>query len=55
MIVIPSPSTVPGIGGFKADSEIGVALQAGHPCYFVGFSPEPQPGQQQQHEKRSIN
>src|SRR5262249_43136090 len=35
----------PGIGGFKADSEIGVALKAGHPCYFIGFLPEPVPGQ----------
>jgi len=35
----------PGIGGFKADSEIGVALKGGHPCYFVGFLPEPCPGQ----------
>ena len=29
----------PGIGGMKHDSEIGVALRAGHPCYFVGFLP----------------
>ena len=35
----------PGIGGFKPDSEIGVALKAGHPCYFVGFLPDPVPGQ----------
>jgi pimeloyl-ACP methyl ester carboxylesterase len=35
----------PGIGGMKADSEIGVALAAGHPCYFVGFLPDPVPGQ----------
>jgi hypothetical protein len=35
----------PGIGGFKADSEIGVAMRAGHPCYFVGFRPDPEPGQ----------
>ena len=35
----------PGIGGFKADSEIGVAMKAGHPCYFIGFLPEPMPGQ----------
>ena len=35
----------PGIGGMKHDSEIGVAMQAGHPCYFVGFLPEPVPGQ----------
>src|SRR6516164_3224061 len=31
----------PGIGGMKHDSEIGVALAAGHPCYFVGFLPAP--------------
>jgi pimeloyl-ACP methyl ester carboxylesterase len=35
----------PGIGGMKHDSEIGVALAAGHPCYFVGFLPDPEPGQ----------
>ncbi|MCW3475087.1 DUF3141 domain-containing protein [Limobrevibacterium gyesilva] len=35
----------PGIGGMKHDSEIGVALQAGHPCYFVGFLTEPVAGQ----------
>ena len=35
----------PGIGGMKQDSEIGVAMQAGHPCYFVGFLPNPMPGQ----------
>lgn len=35
----------PGIGGMKHDSEIGVALAAGHPCYFVGFVPDPVPGQ----------
>jgi pimeloyl-ACP methyl ester carboxylesterase len=35
----------PGIGGMKHDSEIGVALAAGHPCYFVGFLPDPVPDQ----------
>ncbi|MFO1055779.1 MAG: DUF3141 domain-containing protein [Dongiaceae bacterium] len=35
----------PGIGGMKHDSEIGMALADGHPCYFVGFLPEPMPGQ----------
>ncbi|MDB5649723.1 MAG: hypothetical protein JWL62_1243 [Hyphomicrobiales bacterium] len=35
----------PGIGGMKQDSEIGVAMRAGHPCYFVGFLPEPVHGQ----------
>ena len=29
----------------KQDSEIGVALAAGHPCYFIGFLPQPVPGQ----------
>ncbi|WP_424813348.1 DUF3141 domain-containing protein [Roseococcus sp. YIM B11640] len=35
----------PGIGGMKQDSEIGMALAAGHPCYFVGFLPDAVPGQ----------
>jgi len=35
----------PGIGGMKQDSEIGVALGSGHPCYFVGFTTDPVPGQ----------
>src|ERR1700758_5016022 len=35
----------PGIGGMKHDSEIGVALEAGHPCYLIGFLPDPVPGQ----------
>jgi pimeloyl-ACP methyl ester carboxylesterase len=45
VIVDPRAGHGPGIGGFKADSEVGVALHAGHPCYFVGFLPEPMPGQ----------
>ena len=45
VIVDPRAGHGPGIGGFKADSEIGVALKAGHPCYFIGFLPEPMPGQ----------
>jgi pimeloyl-ACP methyl ester carboxylesterase len=45
VIVDPRAGHGPGIGGFKADSEIGVALRAGHPCYFVGFLPNPMPGQ----------
>jgi hypothetical protein len=35
----------PGIGGMKKASEIGAALAAGHPCYFVGFTALPVPGQ----------
>src|SRR3954447_9528318 len=45
IVVDPRAGHGPGIGGFKADSEIGVAMQAGHACYFVGFLPEPMPGQ----------
>jgi len=45
VIVDPRAGHGPGIGGFKADSEVGVALNAGHPCYFIGFLPEPEPGQ----------
>ncbi|HNF63786.1 MAG TPA: DUF3141 domain-containing protein, partial [Rhodocyclaceae bacterium] len=45
VVVDPRAGQGPGIGGFKAESEVGAALQAGHPCYFVGFTPDPVPGQ----------
>jgi pimeloyl-ACP methyl ester carboxylesterase len=45
VVVDPRAGHGPGIGGFKADSEIGVAFKAGHACYFIGFLPEPVPGQ----------
>ena len=45
IVVDPRAGHGPGIGGFKPDSEIGAALRAGHPCYFVGFTPDPVPGQ----------
>jgi pimeloyl-ACP methyl ester carboxylesterase len=45
VIFDPRAGHGPGIGGFKADSEIGEAMRAGHPCYFVGFSQMPEPGQ----------
>src|ERR1700722_2842081 len=45
VVIDPRAGHGPGIGGFKADSEIGVAMKAGHPCYFIGFTPEPIPGQ----------
>jgi hypothetical protein len=45
VVVDPRAGHGPGIGGMKPDSEIGVALKAGHPCYFIGFTPEPLPGQ----------
>ena len=45
IIFDPRAGHGPGIGGMKQDSEIGVVLAAGHPCYFVGFLPEPVHGQ----------
>src|SRR5262245_4099903 len=45
VVVDPRAGHGPGIGGFKADSEIGVAFRAGHPCYFIGFLPDPVEGQ----------
>ncbi|HUL96676.1 MAG TPA: DUF3141 domain-containing protein [Usitatibacter sp.] len=45
LIIDPRAGHGPGIGGFKDDSQVGVALKAGHPVYFVIFYPEPEPGQ----------
>ena len=45
IVVDPRAGHGPGIGGMKQDSQIGVAMAAGHPCYFVGFLPNPMPGQ----------
>lgn len=45
VIVDPRAGHGPGIGGSKEDSQIGVALAAGHPVYFVAFRPIPEPGQ----------
>jgi hypothetical protein len=45
MIIDPRAGHGAGIGGFKSDSEVGVALKAGNPVYFVTFRPEPEPGQ----------
>ncbi|MDJ0876909.1 MAG: DUF3141 domain-containing protein [Desulfobacterales bacterium] len=45
VVVDPRAGHGPGIGGFKADSEIGVIMAEGHPCYFIGFTPDPEPGQ----------
>jgi pimeloyl-ACP methyl ester carboxylesterase len=45
VIVDPRAGHGPGIGGSKEDSEVGVALGAGHPVYFVIFYPDPEPGQ----------
>jgi pimeloyl-ACP methyl ester carboxylesterase len=45
VVIDPRAGHGPGIGGFKLDSEIGIALKFGHPCYFVMFFPQPLPGQ----------
>ena len=46
VVIDPRAGQGPGIGGFKALSEIGDALNEGHPVYFIGFSATPEPGQQ---------
>jgi pimeloyl-ACP methyl ester carboxylesterase len=45
VVVDPRAGHGPGIAGFKPESEIGVAVAAGHPCYFIGFLPQPEPEQ----------
>lgn len=45
VIIDPRAGHGAGIGGFKPDSQVGVALRDGHPVYFVAFHPEPVPGQ----------
>ena len=39
VVVDPRAGHGPGIGGFKADSEIGVAFKAGHPVISSGSCP----------------
>ncbi|UCH90334.1 MAG: DUF3141 domain-containing protein [Thermoplasmata archaeon] len=45
VIIDPRAGHGPGIGGFKQDSEIGMAVSKGHPVYFILFYPDPIPGQ----------
>jgi pimeloyl-ACP methyl ester carboxylesterase len=45
VIIDPRAGHGPGIGGSKQDSQIGMALDAGHPVYFMIFSTEPVPNQ----------
>ena len=45
IVLDPRAGHGPGIGGFKQDSEIGIAFHAGHPVYFASFFPTPCPGQ----------
>ncbi len=45
IIIDPRAGHGPGIGGFKRDSEVGIALHEGHPVYFAVFYPDPMPDQ----------
>jgi len=45
IIIDPRAGHGAGIGGFKPDSQVGVALKAGHPVYFVSFRRMPERGQ----------
>jgi tellurite resistance protein len=45
VIIDPRSGQGSGIGGFKAESEVGNALAEGHPVYFVIFGQYPVPGQ----------
>ena len=45
IVVDPRAGHGPGIGGFKFDSEVGVAMRAGHAVYFVTFRPQPEDDQ----------
>ncbi|WP_258002275.1 DUF3141 domain-containing protein [Burkholderia sp. WAC0059] len=41
VVIDPRAGHGPGIAGFKMDSEVGIALRKGHPCYCVTFFPVP--------------
>jgi len=45
VIIDPRAGHGPGIGGSKRDSEIGMAVEHGHPVYFILFYTDPIPGQ----------
>ncbi len=45
IIIDPRAGHGGGIGGFKSDSQVGVALAKGHSVYFVSFGRDPVEGQ----------
>lgn len=45
IIIDPRAGHGAGIGGFKSDSQVGIALAHGHAVYFVIFFQQPEPGQ----------
>lgn len=42
IVVDPRAGHGPGIGGFKRESEVGIAMHEGYPVYFVMFYPDPE-------------
>lgn len=45
IIIDPRAGHGPGVGGSKADSQVGMGLRRGHPVYFVTFEAHPVEGQ----------
>jgi len=45
VVVDPRAGHGPGIGGFKFDSEVGMAMRAGHTVYYITFYQEPEENQ----------
>ncbi len=45
VIIDPRAGHGAGIGGFKEDSQVGVALDKNHPVYFIAFRQAPEPNQ----------
>lgn len=45
VVIDPRAGHGPGIGGSKLSSQIGMALNQGHPVYFIMFFTDPVPGQ----------
>ncbi len=41
IVIDPRAGHGPGIGGFKRDSEVGMAMHQGHPVYFVAHHMQP--------------
>ncbi|WP_394706303.1 alpha/beta fold hydrolase [Breoghania sp.] len=53
IIIDPRAGHGGGIGGFKSESQVGVALSSGHPVYFVSFRRDPEPNQTLAHVTRA--
>ncbi len=45
VVIDPRAGHGPGIGGSKLNSQVGVAMDLGHPVYFVMFFTDPEPDQ----------